>query len=158
LIYASTYNTNDRIDTVFYEDTGLNRRWGIGNGLAPEYSNTGWETFINRRITNNDRIVNLTVLSGITDPSLVGTQIRIEYPSDSGNTSAILLYPATYNYISDGGLQEIGNESNLQGLKPMSNDRLVIPISGVSYYIAQITNYQGSEGQKQNWQVISSEP
>jgi hypothetical protein len=158
LIYASTYNTNDRIDTVFYEDVGLNRRWGVGNGLSPEYSNTGWETFINRRILNNDRIINLTTSSGITDPTLVGIQLNLTYPSGSGNTSAILIYPASYNYISDGGLQEIGNESNIQGLKPKNNDRLTVSISGVSYYIAQITNYQGSEGQEQSWQVISSEP
>lgn len=157
LLYASTHDLFQNLDTVFYEDVGLNRRWGVGNGLAPEYSNTQWQIFIDRRITNNDRIYNLTTLSGITNPTNIGQQIRLNYPVGSGNTSALIIYPSKYGYISDSGLQEIGNSANIQGLKPKNNQRQTITLSGESYYVAQITEYQGSEGQVQNWQVISNE-
>ena len=156
LLYASTYDVNNKLDTVYYE-IPFNFRWGAGNGLSPEYTSSGWETFINRRVNNNDRIVNLTTTSGITNPTNLGQQIRLNYPSGSGNTSAILIYPSKYGYISDNGLQEIGNNTNNQGLKPNTNNRQTITLSGETYYITQITEYQGSEGQMQNWEVISNQ-
>lgn len=156
LIYASTYNINQTTDTIYYE-IPQNKRWGVGNGLTPDFSVSGWETFINRRITNNDRIVNLTQLSGVTNPTNIGQQFKLSYPFGSGNTSAIIVYPAKYGYISNNGLQEIGNTANVQGLKPESDNRQMITLSGTNYYIAQFTNYQGSEGQQQSWEVISRE-
>lgn len=156
LLYASTYDFDNQLDTVYFE-VPLNLRWGVGNGLAPEYTTLAWETFINRRITNSDRIVNLTTSSGITNPINVGQQFKLSYPSGSGNTSALLIYPKKWGYISDNGLQEIGNPGNIQGMKPQSNNRNEIILSGSPYYIAQFTNYQGSEGQNQNWQIILKE-
>jgi hypothetical protein len=156
LIYASTYDINNTLDTVYYE-IPFNDRWGVGNGLSPEHTTSAWEIFINRRINNDDRIINLTTVSGITNPTNIGQQLRLSFPIGSGNTSAILIYPAKYGYISDTGLQEIGNSANVQGLKPLNNNRQSLNISGTSYYIAQITEYQGSEGQQQSWQVISNE-
>jgi hypothetical protein len=156
LIYASTYDNNNKLDTIYYE-IPFNFRWGVGNGLTPEYSDVAWETFINRRVNNDDRIQNLTILSGITNPTSVGQQLKLSFPIGSGNTSAIIVYPKKYGYISDYGLQEIGNTANIQGMKPSNNSRQEINLSGTPYYVAQITEYQGSEGQVQNWHVISNE-
>lgn len=155
LIYASTYLPNEKTDTVYFNPaTNL---WGAGNGSVPEFTSSGWTTFIDRRLVNSDRIYNITQLSGITNPTTIGTQIHLEYPSGSGNTSALLVYPTTYGYISDFGLEEINNHINVQGMKPSNSNRQAIILSGNTYYVAQVTNYQGSVGQKQSWQVISNE-
>jgi len=156
ILYASTFNFDSRTDTVYFE-TPLNNRWGAANGLTPEYTNTGWQNFITRRIDNDDRIVNIAETLGITNPINVGSQLRLTYPSGSGNTSALLIYPSKYGYISDSGLREIGNPTNIQGMKPGVSNKQEIILNGENYYITQISNNQGSPGQVINWQVIATE-